>query len=42
MTRAESGSQKFSLAEAGGAWEGGNISGTDIGEVGSYRVTKQP
>merc|ERR1712142_1376813 len=33
VTRAESGSHKYSLAQAGGAWGGGNISGTDIGEV---------
>jgi len=33
VTRAESGSHKYSLAQAGGAWDGGNISGTDIGEV---------
>ena len=33
VTRTESGSNKYSPAQAGGAWDGGNISGTDIGEV---------
>lgn len=33
VTRCEAGTGKFGTGTAGGAWEGGNISGSDIGEV---------
>ncbi len=35
VTRCEAGTGKFGTGTAGGAWEGGNISGSDIGEVSS-------
>ncbi len=35
VTRCEAGTGKFGTETAGGAWEGGNISGSDIGEVSS-------
>ena len=33
VNRAEGGTNRQRVAGAGGAWDGGNISGTDIGEV---------
>ena len=33
VSRAEGGTNRQRVAGAGGAWDGGNISGTDIGEV---------
>ncbi len=41
VTRCEAGTGKFGTGTAGGAWEGGNISGSDIGEVSSVSEVRK-
>jgi hypothetical protein len=41
VTRCEAGTGKFGTGTAGGAWEGGNISGSDIGEVSSVSEVRR-